>query len=155
MFSQNCMELSASSALFFDEIKIFRQMATSIIFYFHRKFWIFKFRLVSVQISIFFVKTMHYKFQTHFFRPSVSPRGSKFRTINWGTSRLPSSDRGVATDSSIMGKIWNWRKMQLEQTRSKFSDPKDVFKGHWCPAVYEYKTKVLATHFTTYYQNWN
>ena len=33
-------------------------------FYFHRKFWIFKFRLVSVQISIFFVKTMHYKFQS-------------------------------------------------------------------------------------------
>ena len=101
------IELSASGVLFFDEIKIFRQMATSIIFYFHRKFWIFKFRLVSVQISNFFVKTKHYKFQTHFFRPSVSPRGSKFRTINWGTSRLPSSDRGVATDSSIMGKIWS------------------------------------------------
>ena len=39
---------------FLMKIKIFRQMATSIIFYFHRKFWIFKFRLVSVQISIFF-----------------------------------------------------------------------------------------------------
>ena len=38
MFSQNCMEMSASSALFFDKLKIFRQIATSIIFIFIENF---------------------------------------------------------------------------------------------------------------------
>ena len=57
MFSQNldnCMEMSASSALFFDELKIFRQIATSIIFIFIENFESSSSDLFQYKFQIFF-----------------------------------------------------------------------------------------------------
>ena len=67
MFSQNCMELSASSVLFFDELKIFRQIATSIIFIFIENFESSSSDLFQYKFQIFSSKRSTTNFKRIFF----------------------------------------------------------------------------------------
>ena len=67
MFSQNCMELSANSALFFDELKIFRQIATSIIFIFIENFESSSSDLFQYKFQIFSSKRSTTNFKRIFF----------------------------------------------------------------------------------------
>ena len=131
------MELSASSVLFFDELKIFRQIATSIIFIFIENFESSSSDLFQYKFQIFSSKRSTTNFKRIFFdlrwvqevqsfAPLIEERpGCHHRIAGWPRI-LRSWEKSEVKEKCNMSKL---------DLKSKFFDPTDVFKGHWCHAA--------------------